>query len=82
MFTRAGFNKRFKPICHARIVHKGPGWVRESILVRFIPSGEYAWLGRGGISWPEHVVILTLREALPAELAESLARLPQSPLPQ
>jgi len=81
MFIRAGFNRRFRPICEAWIGHAGAGWVRPSILVRFVPSGEYAWLGRGGISWPEHVIIFSLREVL-GSIAEPRGGFPSSRLPE
>ena len=82
MFTRAGYNWRRRPVCRAWIGHKGAGWVRASTLVRFVESGEFAWEGRGGISWPEHVIVFSLREAMPADLAESRMQLPHSRLPE
>lgn len=78
MFTKAGFDRRCVPICRAWIGHRGAGWVRASTLVRFKKSGEYAWWGRGGISWPEHVTVYTLREVMPSDLKKSGPRRPSS----
>lgn len=82
MFTRAGFDRRFVPICRAWIGHRGAGWVRPSTLVRFKRSGEYAWFGRGGVSWPEHCTVFSLRAVMPADLQESRLQLPSSRLPE
>lgn len=81
MFTKAGFDRRCRAICRAWIGHRGAGWVRPSTLVRFRKSGEFAWWGPGGISWPEHIVVFSLREAMPADLQESRLQLPRSKLP-
>jgi hypothetical protein len=81
MFTRAGFSRRRRSICRAWIGHRAGGWIRPSTLVRFVESGEFAWEGRGGISWPEHVIVFTLREVL-GSLAESRASFPSSKLPE
>ena len=51
------------------------------ILVRFVPSGEYAWLGRGGISWPEHIIVFSLREVLGSIVAPR-GGFPSSRLPE
>lgn len=59
MFTRAGFNPRHRVICRAWITLRGRSWCRPARLVRFIPSGEYAWVGAQGISWPHNVTVLT-----------------------
>lgn len=82
MFTRAGFNRRRCSICTAWIGHLALSWVRPSTLVLFVESGEFAWEGRDGFSWPGHVRIFTLREVMPAGLFERLAQLPQSKLPE
>lgn len=65
MFWRAGFNKRHKVICYAVISRHGRIWSRPARLVRFVPSGELAWVGGGGISWPEHVDIVSARAVGP-----------------
>lgn len=57
MFTRAGFNHRFKTVCVAMIGHAGRSWHGRAYLVRFVPSNEFAWLGAQGISWPEQIEI-------------------------
>jgi hypothetical protein len=80
MFARAGFNRRRRVICRAWIGHRGVGWVRASSLVRFVESGEFAWEGPGGISWPEHVVIYSLREVF-GSLAGQRGSFPSSRLP-
>lgn len=57
MFWRAGFNRRHRVLVHAVIARGDRNWRRPARLVRFLPSGELAWVGPGGISWPEHVRI-------------------------
>jgi hypothetical protein len=81
MFTRAGFDRRCRAVCIAWVGHRGAGWVRPSTLVRFRKSGEFAWWGRGGISWPEHVIVFSLREVL-GSLAEHRGGFPRSKLPE
>lgn len=53
MFFKAGFNRRHEVVCYAAISRRDRAWRRPGRLVRFIPSGELAWVGPGGISWPE-----------------------------
>lgn len=77
MFTRAGFNHRFKTVCVAMIGLAGRSWHRRSYLIRFRPCGEYAWLGEQGISWPEQIEIHNFIHA-PWAVA---ARAPSSVLP-
>jgi len=54
---------------------------RQTTLVRFVPSGEYAWLGRGGATWPENAFVMCWRASVPADLVESRLKLESSELP-
>lgn len=77
MFTRAGFNRRHRVVCWAWIGRWGwTGGPRVSALVRF-KSGDYAWWGRGGITWTDFVMIFTRREVL-GSLERGTGSLPQS----
>jgi hypothetical protein len=74
MFTQAGFNPRHRVVCHAMIARRDRDWVRQARLVRFMPSGEYAWVGERGVSWPEQVVVCTFRDVLPPAARLGTAR--------
>lgn len=54
MFTQAGFNHRVSRICFAR-----SRCGRLMKLYKF-ECGDYAWLLRGALKWPEHIQIRNL----------------------
>jgi hypothetical protein len=57
MFVRAGFNRRFKAICQARVAargYKGPAY-----LIRF-ECGDLAWLYAGAVHWQAPAIFVDL----------------------
>lgn len=54
MFTRAGFHKRFRVICRARIISGG---IHDAALIRFTPSNDHARVlfGVGKVVWAENL---------------------------
>lgn len=60
MFTQAGFNPRHRVICYgwtaSRTARTG---FQASTLIRFEPSGDYAWHGRTFLAWSENCIIAT-----------------------
>jgi len=65
MFIRAGFNKRFKTVCVAIVKIPGRWPMMPAYLVRFVPSGDMAWLNAYGIWWGESVLIMNRFEIPP-----------------
>jgi hypothetical protein len=64
MFLQAGFNGRCRArgIAFARVSRLDRHWVRSAELIQFA-SGDFAWYGRGGISWGEQLVICNFIQA-------------------
>lgn len=58
MFLQAGFNPRRRGLRVFALVAR-KHWVRPAQLIVF-RSGDFAWEGRLGISWPEQIVFANL----------------------
>ncbi len=56
MFTRAGFSRRFRVICAARVSRLGRSGIVTGHLLRW-PCGDVAWGSRTQICWPHQVHI-------------------------
>lgn len=57
MFVQAGFNDDCRVLFAAFVRRYGRRWTRPSFFVAF-RSGDFAWLGDAGVSWPEQIVII------------------------
>ena len=58
MFLQAGFNPacRARRIVFAMVRRHDRSWVRPAELIQFV-AGDFAWYGRGGISWGEQLQV-------------------------
>ena len=69
MFTQAGLNADNALVARAAIQRLGCDWKREARLVRFEPSGDFAWVGQyGQISWAERVLVVELTKLFNSQL--------------
>ena len=61
MFTRAGFKPQHIVVCRARVRFENHPREFEARLIRFTPSGDFAWYSQSGsfLVWGESVRIVS-----------------------